>query len=79
MTTCIILHNMIIEDERDLEAPIEVEREVPSPEVEIVENNNARFQEFFSRFRKIKDKKAHFLLRNALVDHLWKNYTNSNE
>jgi len=79
MTTCIILHNMIIDDERDLEAPIEVEREVPFPEVEIVGNNNARFQEFLSRFRKIKDKEAHFLLRNALVDHLWENYTNSNE
>ncbi|XP_010431602.1 PREDICTED: uncharacterized protein LOC104715936 [Camelina sativa] len=31
ITTCIILHNMIIEDERDLNAPIEVEREVPPP------------------------------------------------
>ena len=70
---------MIIDDERDLEALIEVKREVPSPEVEIVGNNNARFQEFLSRFRKIKDKKAHFLLRNTLVDHLWENYTNSNE
>ena len=60
MTTCIILHNMIIEEERDLEAPIEVEREDPSPEVEIVGNNSARFQEFLSRFRKIKDKEVHF-------------------
>lgn len=76
MTTCIILHNMIIEDERDLSAPIEVEREAPPPEVEKAENDNIRFQKFLARFREIKDKDAHFSLRNGLVDHLWEKYSN---
>ena len=74
MTTCIILHNMIIEDERDLHAPIEVEREVPVPEVDMVVDDNIRFQEFLGRYRKIKDKEAHFSLRNALIDHLWEKH-----
>ena len=38
MFTCVILHNMIIEDERDLDAPIVVGREVSPPEVEIAED-----------------------------------------
>ncbi|XP_024007289.1 uncharacterized protein LOC112083492 [Eutrema salsugineum] len=76
MTTCIILHNMIIDDERDLDAPIEVEREAPPPEVEIAIDENIRFQEFLCRYRQIKDKEAHFSLRNALIDHLWEKYTN---
>ena len=77
MTTCIILHNMIIEDERDLDAPIGIGREAPPPEVQIPDNEDNRFQEFLSRFRKIKDKEAHFSLRNALIDHLWEKFSNN--
>ncbi|KAK2637906.1 hypothetical protein Ddye_025701 [Dipteronia dyeriana] len=36
MTTCIIMHNMIIADERDVTASIEDHMEAPSPEVEMV-------------------------------------------
>ena len=60
---------MIIEDERDLNAPIEVVREAPPPEVEIAVDDNTHFQEFLTRYRQIKDKEAHFALRNALIDH----------
>lgn len=74
MTTCIILHNMIIEDERDLEAPIEVNREVPPTEVDTEDNDHIRFQEFLALFRRIKDKDAHFALRKDLIDHLWERY-----
>ena len=77
MTTCIILPNMIIEDGRDLNAPIEVAREAPPAEVEMAVDDNTRFQEFLARYRQIKDKEAHFALRNALIDHLWEEYTNS--
>ena len=77
MTSCIIMHNMIIEDERDVNAPIEEQFEVPNPEVEMVGNDNTRFQEFLARHRKIKDKDAHIELRDALIEHLWDEYTNS--
>ncbi|KAK2654937.1 hypothetical protein Ddye_007989 [Dipteronia dyeriana] len=36
MTTCIIIHNMIITDERDVTASIEDHMEAPTPEVEMV-------------------------------------------
>lgn len=77
MTTCIISHNMIIEDERELDAPIELGREAPLPDIEIAEDENVRFQNFLARFKNIKDKEAHFSLRNALVDHLWEKYSNA--
>ncbi|XP_062086880.1 uncharacterized protein LOC133793579 [Humulus lupulus] len=63
--------------ERDINASIEERVEVPSPEVQMVEDDNARFQEFLTRHRKIKDKDAHIELRNALIEHLWDQYGNS--
>ena len=77
MTTCIILHNMIIEVERDLNAPIDVTGEAPPLEVEMAVDDNTRFQKFLAWYRQIKDKQAHFALQNALIDHLWEEYTNS--
>ncbi|KAL3334478.1 hypothetical protein AABB24_030952, partial [Solanum stoloniferum] len=71
MTTCIILHNMIIEDERVLNAPIQDAVEAPTPTIEMVIGENLRFEQFLARHKKIKDKNVHFELRNALIEHLW--------
>ncbi|KAL8528013.1 hypothetical protein ACS0TY_005722 [Phlomoides rotata] len=57
---------MIIEDERDLNALIEVPAEVSSPNIEFVENEPTRFQNFLSTFREIRIADAHFSLRDAL-------------
>ncbi|KAK2658442.1 hypothetical protein Ddye_004975 [Dipteronia dyeriana] len=62
---------MIIADERDADASIEDHMEAPTPEVEMVLDENIRFQQFPSRLREIMDKDAHIALRNALKDHLW--------
>ena len=51
---------MTIEDERDLDSPNEIRREAPPPEVQIPDDEYNRFQEFLSRFRKIKDKEVLF-------------------
>ena len=77
MTTCIIMHNMIIEDERDVNAPIRDARPGPQPTVEMVMDENTQFQEFLARNRQIKDKEAHISLRNVLINHIWEHYGNS--
>ena len=51
---------MIIEDERDLSAPIEQFNQAPAPTVEMVIDEDEIFNEFLARNRQIKDKKAHF-------------------
>ena len=77
MSACIIMHNMIIEDERDSNAEMENRRKAPTPEVEMVRDETTRFQEFLARYKQIKDKEAHFALRNALIEYLWEQYGNS--
>ena len=77
MSACIIMHNMIIEDERDAHADMENCAEAPAPEVEMVQDETIRFQEFLARYKKIKDKEAHYALRNALIEHIWERYGNS--
>ncbi|KAL5813211.1 hypothetical protein ACOSQ3_028161 [Xanthoceras sorbifolium] len=77
MTSCIIMHNMIIEDERNVNADIENWREAPIPEVETVVDETTRFQQFLAQHRQIKDKEAHLALRNVLIEHLWEQYSNS--
>ena len=78
MTVCIIIHNMIIEDERDVNATINDWMQAQIPTVDISIDENTRFQEFLARHKQIKDKEAHIALRNALIDHLWDEFSNSN-
>ena len=78
MTACIIMHNMIIEDERDINAPIRDARAAPVVQVEMTVNENVRFQQFLARILQIKNKEAHLSLRNALIDHIWEYHGNNN-
>ncbi|XP_042400159.1 uncharacterized protein LOC121989924 [Zingiber officinale] len=76
LTSCIIMNNMIIEDERDLNAPIVEHFEVSTPDVELAVDDVTRFEEFLARYRHIKDKEAQIALRNAFIEHLWEQYSN---
>ena len=59
MTTCIIIHNIIIEDERDLNAPIVDAIEAPTIDVEMTVDDNTRSEQFLACYRRIKDKDTH--------------------
>ncbi|CAH9126923.1 unnamed protein product [Cuscuta epithymum] len=77
MSACIIMHNMIIENERDIHAPVEDVRDTPVPDIEVAVDEAARFTQFLSRHNQIHDKDAHIELRNALIEHLWEQFSNS--
>ena len=74
MSACIILHNVIIEDERDLNAPIQDVVEAPSLSIEMVVDENLPFDQFLARHKKIKNKSVHLELRNVLIENLWEQH-----
>ncbi|KAL3615808.1 hypothetical protein CASFOL_040102 [Castilleja foliolosa] len=69
MLTCIILHNMIIEDEG--ENAVNWQREDGEPEDEWFEGAPPDFQQYLHRRSQIRDKQSHHRLRNDLIEHIW--------
>lgn len=49
------MHNMIIEDERDINAPVKDARSAPQATVEMAIKESTRFQEFLTRNLQIKN------------------------
>jgi hypothetical protein len=69
MITCIILHNMIVEDER---GPLhEFEYDGCSVTVEPSRNESVNFSQFVKNYQGIRDATAHHQLKNDLIKHLW--------
>ncbi|XP_074342791.1 uncharacterized protein LOC141680469 [Apium graveolens] len=69
---CIILHNMIIEDERELHMEEEhFDTDVAIPTVTPNRSRSSTLREFIQVHKQIRDKQAHFQLQNDLVEHLW--------
>jgi hypothetical protein len=80
MLTCIILHNMIVEDEKELaKIPIDL-NECPSgsfalpPEVKTSSNPNQYYAAQVHRNANIRDRAQHVKLRDDLVEHIWNRY-----
>ncbi|XP_074327018.1 uncharacterized protein LOC141664959 [Apium graveolens] len=71
MTACIILHNMIIEDERELHTEEEQFDTNVEPTVEREPRHPTTLREFIQVHQQIRDKQAHIRLQNDLVEHLW--------
>lgn len=71
MKTCVILHNMIVEDERD-DTTLDYEYDVsPGSSVELSNDTSPAFHEFLRRYRAVRDTDKHYQLRNDLIEHLW--------
>ncbi|WOG81843.1 hypothetical protein DCAR_0100997 [Daucus carota subsp. sativus] len=71
MTACIMLHNMIIEDERDLHAEEQHFDADGEPTVTRIPSHPSSLGEFIQVHQQIRDKQAHVQLQNDLVEHLW--------
>jgi hypothetical protein len=67
MFACIIMHNMIIEDEQDLS----LEQLFPNPVVGERMRGYLTYRELEAGTREIENIHAHFTLRNDIIDHLW--------
>jgi hypothetical protein len=80
MQACVILHNMIVEDEKELvQIPIDL-NENPSalialpPEVRTSSNPNQKYAALVRRNAHLRDRPIHVKLRDDLVEHIWHRY-----
>ena len=66
MMACVILHNMVIEDERkhDLQPLVEIKAALQFGHV-------VTFDDLATATQEIEDKNVHFNLRGDLIEHLW--------
>jgi hypothetical protein len=74
MKACIILHNMIVEDERDMYLEYSYDN-TPAAVITPVEvsrgENSISFAEFIDNYHSMRDSSAHFQLRHDLIKHQW--------
>ncbi|XP_058223192.1 uncharacterized protein LOC131332896 [Rhododendron vialii] len=71
MKTCVILHNMIIEDQRDHDASDEITKLLSSNPIQVSRDITPALVDFFKNNRRIRSNEAHHLLRNDLIELLW--------
>jgi hypothetical protein len=76
MKACIIMHNMIIENERDTDDANEFEYEQidETPQVQISRERTIEFVEFIQRHLSIRNSQTHSQLQSDLIEHLWQLY-----
>ncbi|KAF8396702.1 hypothetical protein HHK36_018329 [Tetracentron sinense] len=69
MKTCIILHNMIIKDERDDFLDDEYDGMEVRPPVQVLREPTLPFTEFIARHHMIRSSAVHHTLHNDLIEH----------
>jgi hypothetical protein len=72
MRACVIMHNMIIEDERDEEDDFNYD--VVGENVKISHDSTPELEEFIQNYKNIKDQQIHMQLKDDLGEHLWQNH-----
>src|SRR5215208_2788222 len=79
MKACVILHNMIIEDERD-DAGLDNDYDGSSGSSAGLSNNTSSdFDAFMRRYHAVRNSEKHYQLRNDLIEHLWQRRGNNSE
>jgi hypothetical protein len=78
MLTCIILHNMIVEDERETDlsnvsiANVAVESVVEDQTIsELGQSDSQKFEVLRRWHAQVRDREAHRNLRDDLIEHIW--------
>ncbi|XP_030970177.1 uncharacterized protein LOC115990490 [Quercus lobata] len=79
MKACIILHNMIVEDEREDERDdnevVDLDYEqndgVDNPPLQMLHEQSDEFLSYIERHGRIRDREIHFQLQSDLIEHLW--------
>ncbi|KAL6549691.1 hypothetical protein OROMI_020179 [Orobanche minor] len=81
MTVCVIMHNMIVEDERHMylnAAHVEYDQDLQSPpNPEIYTTKMDEDKDFIARHIEMRDSAIHTQLQDDLIEHLWKIYSES--
>ena len=79
MQACVVLHNMIIEDERDEEDDFNYHQEsVPVLQtMDYQRRNPCVLEDFLKIHDEIEDRSSHERLRDDLVEHLWAIHSSS--
>ena len=75
MKACIILHNMIVEDEWDDNEVVDLDYEqndgVDNPPLQMLCEQSDELLSYIERHGHIRDREIHFQLQSDLIEHLW--------
>ncbi|XP_055960821.1 uncharacterized protein LOC126670604 [Mercurialis annua] len=72
MKACIILHNMIVEDERHVSnLDYNYDAFDDTPHISVSHDHTTKFLEFIQRHRRIRDRDIHSQLQQDLIEHIW--------
>ncbi|KAI5019576.1 hypothetical protein ZWY2020_044464 [Hordeum vulgare] len=75
MIACVIMHNMIVEDERD-DSIFDQGFDYQGENVEPLHQEPVTFQQFVQFHRELRDWHTHLDLQNDLVEHMWNHIDN---
>ena len=80
MLACIIIHNMIIEDEKDIENDsFDLNEEATTSTVQaatITHGHDPVMEDVLQRDTEIRDREAHRQLQYDLIDQIWQKFGN---
>ncbi|XP_020257992.1 putative nuclease HARBI1 [Asparagus officinalis] len=75
MKACIIMHNMIIEDERDInQCDFNYDAIDESPTISLSRERTPQLIEFIQAHHRIRDRQTHSQLQADLIEHLWQRH-----